>query len=54
VPDGEHRDFILHNISPSIVDYDISLFLEYNFKLIREERSLNVDWPDIEIIKQLV
>jgi hypothetical protein len=54
VPDGEHRDFILHNISPPIVDHDISLFLEHNFKLIREEQSLDVGWPGTEIIKQLV
>ncbi|KUJ10180.1 uncharacterized protein LY89DRAFT_710917 [Mollisia scopiformis] len=54
VPDGEHRDFVLHNISPPIVDHDISLFLQHNFKLIREEQSLNIDWPGADIIKELV
>jgi hypothetical protein len=26
IPDSEHQDFVLHNISPSIVDHDISVF----------------------------
>jgi NACHT domain len=28
IPDAEHRDFLLHNISPSIVDHDLSIFFE--------------------------
>ena len=28
VPETEHRDAVLHNISPLIVDHDIGLFLE--------------------------
>jgi hypothetical protein len=34
----EHRDFVLHNISPSIIHHDITIFLEYNLRLIGEER----------------
>ena len=30
IPDAEYQDFMLHNISPSIVDHDISIFLEHN------------------------
>jgi archaellum biogenesis ATPase FlaH len=30
----EHRDFVLHNISPSIVDHDIFTFLEYKLGVI--------------------
>jgi hypothetical protein len=37
----KHRDFVLHNISPSIIDYDITIFLEYNLRLISEEDSLD-------------
>lgn len=54
VPDGEHRDFVLHNISPPIVDRDISLFLQHNFKLIGREQSLDINWPGAEVIEQFV
>jgi hypothetical protein len=30
IPEAEHENFALHNISPAIVDHDISIFLEYN------------------------
>jgi hypothetical protein len=45
---------VLHNISPSIVDHDISIFLKYNLKLIQQERSLDVGWPDEEVLRCLV
>lgn len=54
VPDGEHQEFVLHNISPPIVDGDISLFLQHNFKLIRKEQSLDINWPGAEVIEQFV
>ena len=38
IPDDEHQDSVL-NISTPIVDHDIATFLEYNLKLIRQERS---------------
>jgi hypothetical protein len=50
----EHRNFILHNISPSIVDHDITIFLEYNLKLIGEEDAQDAGWPGAEVIKTLV
>ena len=54
IPDGEHQDFVLHNISRSTVDHDIFIFLEYNLRLIRQERSLDPAWPGEEVIKYLV
>jgi hypothetical protein len=54
VPDGEHQDFVLHNISPSIVDQDIRTFLEHTFKLIARERSLVSGWPGEDNIRRLV
>jgi hypothetical protein len=54
IPEDEHQDFALHNISPSIVDHDISIYLEYNLRLIQEERSLGVAWPGKEAIRCLV
>jgi hypothetical protein len=54
IPDAEHQDFILHNISPSIVNHDINIFLQYNLNLIAGERSLGTDWPGEQIVKRLV
>jgi hypothetical protein len=50
----EHQDFVLHNISPPIVDHDISIFLEYNLRHIREESLLEAGWPGDEAIENLV
>ncbi|KAF2176113.1 hypothetical protein K469DRAFT_700434 [Zopfia rhizophila CBS 207.26] len=54
ISDAAHQDFILHNISPSIVDHDISIFLEYNLRLIGQEDSLDAGWPGAEAIRTLV
>lgn len=54
VPDGQHRNLVLHNISPPVVDHDIQLFLQHNFKLIGLEQSLPPDWPGADITEQLV
>jgi hypothetical protein len=53
IPD-EHQDFILHDISRSVVDHDISMFLEDSFKLIRQERALPAEWPGEHAIQQLI
>ena len=49
----EHYNFVLHNISPSVVDHDISTFLKYNLKLIGEENAQDPSWPGAEVIKTL-
>jgi hypothetical protein len=54
IPDGEHQDFVLHDISQSIVDYDISIFLESKLKIIAQERHLGLDWPGKQSIRRLV
>ena len=54
IPEAEHRDFVLHNISPSIVDHDISIFFEYNLKLIGQEHCLDACWPGEEITRRLI
>jgi NACHT domain len=53
VPKTQYHDFVLHNISPSIIDYDISIFLEHNFRLIGEEIQ-DLSWPGAQAIKTLV
>ena len=54
IPQAEHQDFILHNVPLTIVNYDISLFLEYNLRTIRQEWSLGADWPGEVVLRQLV
>jgi hypothetical protein len=54
IPDAERQDFVLHNISPSIVNHDISIFLQHNLNFIAGERSLGAGWPDEQIVKRLV
>ena len=49
-----HQDFVLHNISPSIVDHDISMFLKYRLGIIGRERNFAADWPGEETTNRLV
>jgi hypothetical protein len=53
IPDAERQDFVLHNISPSIVNHDISIFLQHNLNFIAGERSLGAGWPGEQIVKRL-
>jgi hypothetical protein len=41
-----HRDFVLHEISDSIVNLDISAFLRHEFEKIRKRRRLPMGWPE--------
>ncbi|OAF63117.1 hypothetical protein VC83_00674, partial [Pseudogymnoascus destructans] len=45
IPQADHHDFILQNIPPAIINHDISLFLEYTLRKIRQDWSLGADWP---------
>jgi hypothetical protein len=54
IPAAQYQDSMLHSISPSIVDHDISLFLEYNIVLIGQENSLEAGWPGEDVIRCLV
>ncbi|KAI9862929.1 MAG: hypothetical protein M1813_004102 [Trichoglossum hirsutum] len=54
IPDTEHHDFILHDISRSIVDHDIRVFIEYHLKTVREKRMFDLGWPGGETVKALV
>jgi hypothetical protein len=38
IREAEYKDFVLHNISPVVVNHDISIFLEYNLEAIRQDR----------------
>ncbi|KAL5314315.1 hypothetical protein ACEPPN_018741 [Leptodophora sp. 'Broadleaf-Isolate-01'] len=54
IPQAEHQDFILHNVPPTIVNHDISLFLEYTLGIIGQEWSLGDGWPGKDVLRQLV
>ena len=54
IPNTEHQDFILHGISPSIVNEDIRVFVEYNFNIIRQLRGFALGWPDAKTIRAIV
>jgi hypothetical protein len=54
VPNAERRDFLLHKVSPSIIDHDIQLFLEYRLSLIGKEDDQELGWPGAEVIQSLV
>ena len=51
---AEHQDFILHNVPATVINHDISLFLEYNLGIIRQEWTLGADWPGEVVLRQLV
>jgi hypothetical protein len=54
VPDAERRDFLLHKVSPSIIDHDIQLFLEYHLNLIGKNDGQELGWPGARVIQSLV
>ncbi|KUJ12749.1 uncharacterized protein LY89DRAFT_687710 [Mollisia scopiformis] len=54
IPQAEYQDFVLHSIQPTIVNHDISLFLEYELGMIRQEWTLGANWPGEVILRQLV
>ncbi|KAF8542441.1 NACHT and WD40 domain protein [Trichophaea hybrida] len=53
MPGAAHQDFILHNISPSIIEHDISIFLEHKLGNIRRENDFPEGWPGDDSIKSL-
>jgi hypothetical protein len=50
----EHQDFVLHDIEPSIIEHDISVFLRYQFRLIGQRFRLKPSWPEERAIERLV
>jgi hypothetical protein len=54
IPDTEHKDFVLHSISWSIVNHDISIFLEHELRLIGQDDEQEPGWPGAERVRRLV
>jgi NACHT domain len=53
IQEAQRQDFILHNVSPTVIDHDISIFLEYNLQTIGQGRFAD-GWPGEQIVKRLV
>jgi hypothetical protein len=55
MPGIVYRDLVLHDISRTIIDRDISIFLRHMFREIKVEfEDLSEDWPGDEKINSLV
>ncbi|PMD42130.1 YVTN repeat-like/Quino protein amine dehydrogenase [Hyaloscypha variabilis F] len=54
VPATKHHNVVLHNISLSIVDNDISLFFQHELGRISQEHCLDDGWPGTDVVAALV
>jgi hypothetical protein len=54
IPNTERHDFVLHNIASSTADHDIRISLEYDLRIVGQERSLGPGWPGDDTITRLV
>jgi hypothetical protein len=54
IPTSTHQEFILHDISQSVVDHDISAFFKYELGRIQRDHKLHPDWPGEQHVKCLV
>ncbi|KAL2046201.1 hypothetical protein N7G274_001648 [Stereocaulon virgatum] len=52
-PEAKHCNFVLHNISPPLVDHDIQVFLRDKLEKIGKESWLD-SWPEDKAIKNMV
>ncbi|KAL2040688.1 hypothetical protein N7G274_006667 [Stereocaulon virgatum] len=52
-PEAKHCNFVLHNISPPLVDHDIEVFLRDKLEKIGKESWLD-SWPEDKAIKIMV
>jgi hypothetical protein len=51
---GEHQDFILHKIPEDVTSHDIPILLKHNFLSMQSKWMLSEDWPDQQVIKELI
>jgi hypothetical protein len=54
VTDARHKNFMLHDILPLIIDQDIQLFLKTELQFIGRRFLSHADWPNALTITQLV
>ena len=49
-----YQDLVLHEVSKTTIEHDISIFLKHELTRIRADRSLTIDWPGERNIQALV
>jgi hypothetical protein len=49
-----HHDLVLHSIPRPVIEHDISIFLRHELANIKEDKSVNKDWPSEEEIQALL
>jgi hypothetical protein len=54
VPHAEHKNVVLHDVSPPSIDHDIGLFLEDKLRTIQREHYLRAGWPGADKVMRLV
>jgi hypothetical protein len=54
IPSGEHENFILHNISESIIEHDLTVYFKHELTKIRRERGYPSDWPGDQTSQLLI
>jgi hypothetical protein len=54
IPHAMCRDLVLHDVSPAIVDQDISVFIRYSLAHVAKENFLHPGWPREQDIRHLV
>jgi hypothetical protein len=54
IPEAAHQDFVLHEISLSVIEHDISIFFRHNLESIEKECGLAMDWPREQTVRLLV
>jgi hypothetical protein len=52
--DTQRKDVVLHNITPSIVEHDISTYLKHHLGIVARECYQYADWPGTDMIRRLV
>lgn len=50
----EHRDFVLHDIKPAIIQHDIAVFLRHELELIGKQCGFAAGWPEEKVVARLV
>jgi hypothetical protein len=54
IPGAVHQDFVLHDISQSVIEHDISLFTRHELGKIKKDHGAPADWPSERNIKLLI
>ncbi|CAG8268901.1 unnamed protein product [Penicillium olsonii] len=54
IKNRDYQDVALHEMPEEVIESDISLFIRDRFAQIKHSRNIYEDWPDHDVIQQLV